>query len=122
MTLEQNKNFQLGESGESRLQANSDKRKVSRCEGGWEPRSRGWIPGSRGWGEQRAAGGGGCPGCLTWMTRGSSFPLGVIFSRTRGAARYCFSPRITLVGIPSSRMKSASNRERFWGEEERARG
>lgn len=49
---------------------------------------------------------------------GSSFPLGSIFSRTRGAARYCCSPRITLAGIPSRRVKSALNREPFWGKEE----
>ena len=60
----------------------------------------------------------GCLGHLTWMTMGSSFPLGSILSMTRGAARYCFSPRITLAGIPSRRMKSASNREPFWGKEE----
>lgn len=56
---------------------------------------------------------GECPEHLTWMTRGSSFPLGSILIMTRGAARYCFSPLITLAGIPSSRIKSASNRELF---------
>lgn len=61
---------------------------------------------------------GECPEHLTWMTMGSNFPLGSIFSMTRGAARYCCFPLITLAGIPSSRIKSASNREPFWGREE----
>lgn len=73
--------------------------------------------GSRGRAD-RAVWGGGAQGRLTWMTTGSSFPSGRIWSITRGAARYCFSPRITLAGIPSSRLKSASNREPLCGEEE----
>lgn len=69
--------------------------------------------GSRCWGRR-------CP--RTWMSMGERLPSGSSFSITKGAATYCCLKMMMLGLTPSSREKSASNREPACGIGSRADG